>query len=40
MMETEYLRMRRSRLHVEDFEHLKIIGKGAFGQVGDRVVVV
>ena len=31
--ETEFLRLKRSRLGVEDFEALKVIGKGAFGEV-------
>lgn len=31
--ETEYLRLKRSRLSVADFESLKVIGKGAFAQV-------
>lgn len=31
--ETEFLRLKRSRLGVEDFESLKVIGKGAFGEV-------
>lgn len=32
--ETEFLRLKRSRLGVEDFEALKVIGRGAFGEVG------
>ncbi|KAL5007847.1 hypothetical protein ScPMuIL_016653 [Solemya velum] len=31
--ETEYLRIKRSRLTVDDFDPLKIIGRGAFGEV-------
>jgi serine/threonine kinase 38 len=31
--ETEFLRLKRSRLGVDDFEPLKVIGKGAFGEV-------
>ncbi|XP_063604239.1 serine/threonine-protein kinase tricornered-like isoform X5 [Penaeus indicus] len=31
--ETEFLRLKRSRLGVEDFEALKVIGRGAFGEV-------
>ena len=31
--ETEFLRLKRSRLGVEDFSQLKVIGKGAFGEV-------
>ena len=28
--------MKRSKLGVDDFEHLKVIGRGAFGEVGDH----
>ncbi|XP_021953821.1 serine/threonine-protein kinase tricorner isoform X2 [Folsomia candida] len=31
--ETEFLRLKRARLGVEDFEPLKVIGRGAFGEV-------
>ncbi|XP_072046813.1 serine/threonine-protein kinase tricornered-like, partial [Amphiura filiformis] len=31
--ETEFLRLKRSRLGVEDFESIKVIGRGAFGEV-------
>lgn len=31
--ETEFLRLKRSKLGVEDFEALKVIGRGAFGEV-------
>lgn len=31
--ESDYLRMKRIRLGVEDFTTLKVIGKGAFGEV-------
>ncbi|EDV28499.1 uncharacterized protein TRIADDRAFT_49578 [Trichoplax adhaerens] len=31
--ETEFLRLKRARLSTEDFEPLKIIGRGAFGEV-------
>lgn len=31
--ESEYLRLKRSRLGVEDFDPLKVIGRGAFGEV-------
>lgn len=31
--ETEFLRLKRARLGVEDFEALKVIGRGAFGEV-------
>ncbi|XP_013389892.1 serine/threonine-protein kinase 38-like isoform X2 [Lingula anatina] len=33
LKETEFLRLKRSRLGVDDFEPLKVIGKGAFGEV-------
>lgn len=33
MKETEFLRLKRSRLGVDDFEPLKVIGKGSFGEV-------
>lgn len=37
--ETEFLRLKRSRLGVEDFEALKVIGRGAFGEVrSDRAL--
>lgn len=32
--ETEFLRLKRTRLGLEDFESLKVIGRGAFGEVG------
>lgn len=32
--ETEFLRIRRARLGCSDFEFLKTIGRGAFGEVG------
>ena len=31
--ETEYMRLKRHRICVDDFELLTIIGKGAYGQV-------
>ncbi len=31
--ETEFLRLKRSRLGVDDFEPIKVIGRGAFGEV-------
>ncbi|XP_059161991.1 serine/threonine-protein kinase tricornered-like isoform X4 [Physella acuta] len=33
LKETEFLRLKRSRLGVDDFESLKVIGRGAFGEV-------
>lgn len=32
MKETEFLRLKRSRLGVEDFTPIKVIGRGAFGE--------
>lgn len=31
--ETDFLRLKRTRLGLEDFESLKVIGRGAFGEV-------
>ncbi|XP_025613397.1 uncharacterized protein [Arachis hypogaea] len=31
--ETEYMRLKRHKICVDDFEHLTIIGRGAFGEV-------
>lgn len=31
--ENEYLRFKRVKLHVSDFQTIKVIGKGAFGEV-------
>ena len=31
--ETEFLRLKRSKLGAADFEAIKVIGKGAFGEV-------
>lgn len=36
--ETEFLRLKRSRLGVEDFEPLKVIGRGAFGEVNTFII--
>ncbi len=33
LRETEFLRLKRTRIGRDDFESLKIIGKGAFGEV-------
>ena len=33
LKETEFLRLKRSRLGVDDFVPLKVIGRGAFGEV-------
>jgi serine/threonine kinase 38 len=31
--ETDYLRLKRTRLSITDFQSLKVIGRGAFGEV-------
>ena len=31
--ETEFLRLKRSKISVEDFGPIKVIGRGAFGEV-------
>jgi hypothetical protein len=31
--ETEFLRLKRSRLGADDFDPIKVIGRGAFGEV-------
>ena len=31
--ETEYMRMQRRKIGIDDFEQLTVIGKGAFGEV-------
>lgn len=35
--ETEFLRLKRTRLGLDDFESLKVIGRGAFGEVKDEL---
>ena len=35
--ETEFLRLKRARLGVEDFTPIKVIGKGAFGEVSQQL---
>ena len=35
--ETEFLRLKRSKLGVDDFDPIKVIGRGAFGEVIRRV---
>jgi serine/threonine kinase 38 len=34
--ETEYMRLRRHKMGVDDFELLTIIGRGAFGEVCNK----
>lgn len=31
--ETEYMRLQRRKIGIDDFEQLNLIGKGAFGEV-------
>ena len=38
--ETDFLRLKRSRLGVDDFESLKVIGRGAFGEVMLHLVMI
>jgi hypothetical protein len=38
--ESTYLRLRRTRLGLDDFRTVKVIGKGAFGEVGGLVNLV
>ena len=33
--ESAFLRLRRTRMGLEDFRMVKVIGKGAFGKVSD-----
>lgn len=33
--ESQYLRLRRTKIGLEEFKTVKVIGKGAFGEVGD-----
>ena len=37
--ETEFLRLKRSRLGVQDFDPIKVIGRGAFGEVDILIVI-
>ena len=39
LKETEFLRLKRSRLGVDDFESLQGIGRGAFGEVKFRYIL-
>lgn len=36
--ESSFLRLRRTRLGLEDFKTVKVIGKGAFGEVGSILI--
>ena len=38
--ETQFLRLKRSRLGVEDFVPLKVIGRGAFGEVLIYIITI
>lgn len=37
--ETEYMRLQRRKMGIDDFEQLTIIGKGAFGEVFIRTTI-
>ncbi len=36
--ETEYMRLQRRKVGIDDFEQLTVIGKGAFGEVNERFI--
>jgi serine/threonine kinase 38 len=36
--ETEYMRLQRRKVGIDDFEQLAIIGKGAFGEVHENFI--
>lgn len=38
--ETEFMRLKRNKISVDDFELLTIIGRGAFGEVCNRILLV
>lgn len=35
--ETEYMRLQRRKIGIDDFEQLTMIGKGAFGEVNAAI---
>ena len=35
--ERDYVRLQRQRMSSDDFEALKLIGRGAFGEVGSSI---
>lgn len=35
--ETEYMRLQRRKVGIDDFEQLAVIGKGAFGEVYENI---
>lgn len=35
--ETEYMRLQRRKIGIDDFEQLTVIGKGAFGEVWKHI---
>jgi len=38
--ESTFLRLRRTKLGLDDFRTVKVIGKGAFGEVSDDLLSV
>ena len=40
LKETDFLRLKRTRLGLGDFEMLKVIGRGAFGEVSFDVLFI
>ncbi len=40
LKESQYLRLRRTRLTLDAFQTIKVIGKGAFGEVSAAALVI
>lgn len=38
--ETEYMRLQRRKVGIDDFEQLTVIGKGAFGEVKSENFII
>lgn len=38
-LESQHLRLRRTKIRLSDFRTVKVIGKGAFGEVGERRIL-
>lgn len=38
--ETEYMRLQRRKVGIDDFEQLTVIGKGAFGEVKSEKFII